>query len=268
MLLSVKTVACARGACLPLAHVPLEGIPAQLAAVRPPFLPVGAELGEADVSAGGGGEGIPSPAFKVCGRALFRAARGAHAVDCPLVAALRPFGEGEELALAIRRTGRALAWITLSDKGFAGEREDASGPLIARLLGDAFAFSHVQGFLLPDDEAGLRALFTELALRHGYDLIVSTGGTGLAPRDRSPEAALAAIERRLPGFEQAMMSAGLQKTPTAAVSRAVAGTIGQSLLICLPGSAKAVAENLGAVIPALKHALDKLQGDTADCGRI
>ena len=107
----------------------------------------------------------------------------------------------------------------------------------------------------------------ELALGQGYDLILTSGGTGLAPRDTTPEALLPIFERRLPGFEQAMMQASLAKTPTAAISRAVAGTLGRTIVITLPGSRKAVSENLAAILPALGHALEKLHGDPSDCGK-
>ncbi|MDR0238656.1 MAG: MogA/MoaB family molybdenum cofactor biosynthesis protein [Deltaproteobacteria bacterium] len=258
MLLSLITTACASGNSLPLARAALAGLPAHYSALRPlPFLPVGTELCEAT-----------SAVFKVTGRGLFPVAQEPHAQDCPLLTALRPVQDGERLSLAARRTGRALAWITLSDKGFAGLREDESGPLIAKMVEEKLPLCHVQGFLLPDEEQALRALFVELALMQGYDLLIASGGTGLAPRDRSPEAALSVIERRLPGFEQVMMAASLLKTSTAAISRAVAGTLGQSILVCLPGSRKAVAENLLAVLPALEHALDKLQGDMKDCGAV
>ena len=256
MLVSLTAAECARGSSLPLAYAALEGVSAHRSAARPlPALLVGAELFEAEEAV-----------FKVIGRGLFPASQGFHAIDCPLLTALRPVREGETLALSAQRTGRALAWITLSDKGFAGLRKDESGPLIADMVAEKLELCHVQGFLLPDEERSLRALFMELALMQGYDLVIATGGTGLAPRDRSPEAALSVLERRLPGFEQAMMAAGLRATPAAAISRAVAGALGQSLLICLPGSRKAVAETLAAVLPALGHALDKLQGDTGDCG--
>jgi molybdenum cofactor synthesis domain-containing protein len=220
-----------------------------------PALPVGTELCEA-----------AEAVFKVTGRGIFPAVQGPHALECPFLTALRPIREGESLSLSTRRAGRALAWITMSDKGFAGLREDESGPLIAEMVAEKIRLCHAQGFLLPDEEQALRALFVELALVQGYDLVIATGGTGLAPRDRSPEAALSVMERRLPGFEQAMMAASLQKTPAAALSRAAAGTLGRSLLICLPGSRKVVAENLMAILPALDHALDKLQGDAGDCG--
>jgi molybdenum cofactor synthesis domain-containing protein len=257
MLLSLITAECTRGNSLPLAWAALAGLPFHRSAQRLlPALPVGTELcaGEDAI-------------FKVTGRGLFPAAEGPHALECPLLTALRPVRE-EELSLSLRRAGRALAWITLSDKGFAGLRTDESGPLIAEMTAEKLPLCHAQGFLLPDEELALRALFVELALMQGYDLVIATGGTGLGPRDRSPEAALSVIERRLPGLEQAMMAASLQKTPTAALSRAVAGTLGRSILVCLPGSRKAVAENLAAVLPALDHALDKLQGDAKDCGGV
>jgi len=122
-------------------------------------------------------------------------------------------------------------------------------------------------FLLPDEPGQLKALLAALALEHGFDLILTSGGTGLAPRDTAPEATLAVIERRLPGFERAMTAASLEKTPHAMLSRAVAGTLGESVIINLPGSPKAVAEIVHAIAPALAHAVDKLQGDTSDCAR-
>ncbi|MBG0777069.1 MAG: MogA/MoaB family molybdenum cofactor biosynthesis protein [Desulfovibrionaceae bacterium] len=167
--------------------------------------------------------------------------------------------------LELWRAGVSVAWITLSDKGAAGLRADKSGPAVEAACRKDIAVSLARGFLLPDEPAALRALVARLAWVEGFDLIVTTGGTGLAPRDGTPEAVAPLLERRLPGFEQAMMAASLAKTPRAAISRAVAGTVGGSILVALPGSPKAVAENLVAVLPAVEHALDKLQGDPADC---
>ncbi len=167
------------------------------------------------------------------------------------------------------KCGHSLAWITLSDKGYVGRREDRAGPLIAELLdkqtGGPLELAWAQGFLLPDEPGRLRALLTELALEQGFDLIVTTGGTGVAPRDTTPETTLAVIEKRLPGMEAAMLQASLRKTPHAVISRAVVGTLGRALIINLPGSPKAVRENLEALLPALDHALAKLQGDPSDC---
>ncbi len=145
-------------------------------------------------------------------------------------------------------------------------REDLSGPAIRELTAARLPLCHSQGFLLPDEPAQLRALLTDLALHQGYDLICTTGGTGLSPRDTTPQVTAALLDTPLPGFSQAMMAASLAQTPHAAISRAVAGVLGQSIIINLPGSRKGALENLAAVLPALPHALDKLHGDPADCG--
>ncbi|WFS61181.1 MogA/MoaB family molybdenum cofactor biosynthesis protein [Pseudodesulfovibrio thermohalotolerans] len=171
-------------------------------------------------------------------------------------------GEGR---FEVSRTGYALAWITLSDKGARGERVDESGPLVGRLVGEALDLNCVQGFVIPDEEGQLKGLLADLALTQGFDLILTTGGTGVAPRDVSPEATLAVIEKRLPGYERAMTAASLAKTPHGAISRAVAGTLGRALVVNMPGSPKAVAECLAPLLPTFRHTLEKLQGDPSDC---
>ncbi len=163
------------------------------------------------------------------------------------------------------KEGTSLAWVTLSDKGYAGQRDDTAGPLIAELVDKTLPLGLVQGFLLPDDTGRLRALLLDLALEQQFDLIVTTGGTGVGPRDHTPDTCLSVLEKRLPGMEAAMLMASLAKTPHAVISRAVAGTLGPSLVINLPGSPKAVAENLTALLPALAHTLAKLHGDPTDC---
>jgi len=178
-----------------------------------------------------------------------------------------PSGTPQERELELSRNGLTLAWVTLSDKGSAGLRQDASGPLIAELVRKAMPLCLARGLILPDEEQGLKAALMRLALEDGFDLICTTGGTGVAPRDITPEATMAVIEKRLPGFERAMTLVSLTKTPNAAVSRAVCGTLGGSLILNLPGSPKAVRECLGAVLPAVEHSIKKLQGDPEDCAR-
>ncbi len=167
----------------------------------------------------------------------------------------------------VLRRGRSVAWVTLSDKGARGERVDTSGPTIAEMVDATLCTSMIRGFLLPDSWSELKAVLVDLALFQQVDLILTTGGTGVGPRDISPEATLAVIEKRLPGFEQVMTRTSLTKTPHGMISRAVAGTLGNSLIINLPGSPRAVAENLAAVLPAVEHTLAKLQGDSSDCAR-
>ncbi len=187
------------------------------------------------------------------------------AENCVWVRALADYDK-LDTPLVPQKEGLSLAWITLSDKGAAGEREDASGPRMEDLARRDLHVVHSQGFLLPDDPARLKALLLDLAVHQRFDLILTSGGTGLGPRDTTPEAVSAVLDKRLPGFERAMFMASLQKTPHAMISRAVAGTIAESLVITLPGSIKAVTENLEAVLPAVRHAIEKLQGDPSDCG--
>jgi molybdenum cofactor synthesis domain-containing protein len=172
---------------------------------------------------------------------------------------------GGNQQLTATREGYALAWVILSDKGARGERQDECGPVIEEIVRRHVDICHVQGFVIPDDSTHLRALVTSLALDEGFDLIMTSGGTGVAPRDITPEATEKLIDKRLPGFERAMTAASLAKTPHGSISRAVAGTLGPSLILNLPGSPKAVRENLEAVIGAVGHAVDKLQGDPSDC---
>ena len=154
--------------------------------------------------------------------------------------------------------GLAVACITLSDKGYCGNREDKSGPALLDMLSE-LSPARRQLFLLPDDPRALRKLVKELS-SSGWGLVVTTGGTGLSPRDFTPEG-------RLPGFEQVMFAEGLTHTPRAVLSRCLAGTVGRTMILALPGSLRAAQENLAALLPVLPHALEKLNGDMSDCGR-
>jgi len=119
--------------------------------------------------------------------------------------------------------------------------------------------------IVPDEKGEISKTLIQWTDEHRADLILTTGGTGLSPRDVTPEATMAVVDRMIPGMAEAMRQASLQKTPHAMISRAVAGVRGRTLIINLPGSPKGAAENLEAVLPALNHAIAKIQGDPSDC---
>lgn len=164
-----------------------------------------------------------------------------------------------------RKIGFTLAVITLSDKGFAGKRVDESGPSVQNLVGESIHLVENRRFLLPDNKAMLRELVTTLARNQGYDLIITTGGTGLSETDITAEALLPLLDSRLSGFEIAMMQKSIEKTPMAMISRAFCGIMAKSIILAVPGSVKGAVENVEVVLPALSHALAKLGGDTSDC---
>lgn len=190
-----------------------------------------------------------------------------RSTPCYLLESVSDAGAGE-YACSVTRRGYSLAWITLSDKGAEGKRVDESGPLIGMSVKEKLDLDIIQGFVIPDEESQLKGLLVDLALNQGFDLIMTTGGTGVGPRDVTPEATLAVIEKRLHGYERAMTAASLAKTPHGAISRAVAGTLGRALIVNMPGSPKAVAECLEPLLPTLKHTLEKLQGDPSDCANL
>jgi molybdenum cofactor synthesis domain-containing protein len=157
------------------------------------------------------------------------------------------------------------AIITLSDKGSKGEREDESGKVIREMIFRIGAdVLHYE--VLPDEQPLISAALTRLADSGAIDLILTTGGTGVAPRDVTPEATREVIDRALPGMAEAMRAESLRKTPHAMISRAVAGIRKQTLIVNLPGSPRAVRENLAVILPALTHAIEKIKGDPSDCG--
>ena len=191
----------------------------------------------------------------------------AHARRGSIARIISPCSFGPEpLPVRLWRHGFSLAWITMSDKGARGERPDASGPMIPELIRSALPLDLIQGFMLPDSRSELKSLLIHLALELRFDVIVTSGGTGVSPRDITPEVTAEILERRLRGFEQAMLQASLDKTPHAVISRATSGILGTSLLINLPGSPKGVRENLAPLLPALRHTLDKIHNDPRDCG--
>lgn len=157
-----------------------------------------------------------------------------------------------------------LGILTVSDKGSRGEREDESGGAIRKLLA-ALDARVVKYDIVPDERDAISERLVEWVDKEGIDLIVTTGGTGLSPRDVTPEATLAVLDRMAPGFTEAMRAESLKKTPTAMLSRALAGIRGGSLIINLPGSPRAVRECLEVILPALPHALETLKGESEEC---
>ncbi|MGE4560033.1 MAG: molybdenum cofactor biosynthesis protein B [Desulfobulbus sp.] len=156
--------------------------------------------------------------------------------------------------------------LTLSDKGSRGEREDTSGPLLQEML-RARGFDIALARIIPDRQALIEETLIQWVDKEGLDLIVTTGGTGVSPTDQTPEATRAVIDREIPGLAEAMRLASLQKTIQAVWSRGIAGIRRNCLILNLPGSRKAAAENLEAVLPALEHGLYKLKGGDADCAQ-
>ncbi|MCL0082260.1 MogA/MoaB family molybdenum cofactor biosynthesis protein [Dehalococcoidia bacterium] len=154
--------------------------------------------------------------------------------------------------------------ITVSDKGSRGERKDESGAVIRDLLsGIGAQVSRYE--IVPDERETISARLIEWADGAGIDLILTSGGTGLSPRDVTPEATLAVVERLAPGFSEAMRLESLKKTPMGMLSRGVSGIRGKTLIVNLPGSPKAVRECLEVILPTLPHAIETLRGEASEC---
>ena len=159
-----------------------------------------------------------------------------------------------------------VAVVTMSDKGSAGQREDKSGPLIAEII-DELGFASVEKMILiPDDFDTIKEVLVDLCDNTHYDLVLTTGGTGLSPRDVTPEATLAVSRRNVPGIAEYMRYKSFEITPKAMLSRGVSVMRGKTLIINLPGSPKAVKENLEFILPALEHGLEIMTGRGGECG--
>jgi molybdenum cofactor synthesis domain-containing protein len=158
-----------------------------------------------------------------------------------------------------------VAILTVSDRSARGERPDASGPVLHERLTRA-GHSVAQAAIVPDEQPLIERQLRAWADDGAADLILTTGGTGVAPRDRTPEATTAVCERLVPGIAEVMRQAGLSKTPHAMLSRGVAGVRRAALIVNLPGSPRAAVESLEAVLPALPHAVELLTG-SADAER-
>jgi len=161
----------------------------------------------------------------------------------------------------------SAAVITVSDRCASGEREDMGGPLVCALLEEA-GFAVVYASVVPDVIEEIKDELVFCADEKDIALIVTTGGTGFAPRDVTPEATIAACGRLAPGIPEAMRAASMKVTDRAMLSRLVAGIRGRSLIVNLPGSPKAARENFEAVSSALSHGLEMLRGGPADCARL
>ncbi len=148
--------------------------------------------------------------------------------------------------------------LTISDRSSRGERQDASGPMLKQIA-ERQGWTVGREGIVPDEQAAIRETLIHWADSTHLDVIFTTGGTGFAPRDVTPEATRAAIEREAPGLAEAMRSASLHKTPHAMLSRAVCGIRGRTLIVNLPGSPKAARENLETILPTLPHAIALLQ---------
>jgi molybdenum cofactor synthesis domain-containing protein len=155
-----------------------------------------------------------------------------------------------------------VAVVVLSDRAAAGTRADACIPAVADVLGAAYAIVHER--VLPDDAAALQAELIDLADRRRMPLVLTSGGTGLSPRDRTPQATAAVLDYDVPGIAEAMRAASAVFVRTAMLSRAVAGVRGSTLIVNLPGSPKAVRETLAVLLPALPHALELLADRVVD----
>ncbi len=175
---------------------------------------------------------------------------------------------GDEIELIEADPDRPFtaAWITLSDKGAAGERDDKSGPLIGEILTGA-GYNVVEGLLIPDEPEMLKRQLIRLADQRQVNVIFTTGGTGFSQRDRTPEATEEVCDRMTPGISEAIRAYSMTKTPKAMLSRATAGMRKETLIINLPGSPKAVRECLEFLLDPLGHGLEIMLGRDSECAR-
>lgn len=173
---------------------------------------------------------------------------------------------GDEMTIIGERSRFKTAVLTLSDKGAAGEREDKSGPLIREII-EKENYLVIDQRVLPDEQKTIEETLIHLCDRLKVDLILTTGGTGFSLRDRTPEATMAVADRMAPGIAEAIRAYSMQITNRAMLSRGVSALRGQTLIINLPGSPKAVKESLDCILPALPHGLEILKGNASECAR-
>lgn len=195
-----------------------------------------------------------------------------HAGECVMpkegiFGVVRGSGEikvGDEV-IDLGKTGFSVGIITLSDRASKGEYEDLTGPALEKYISENLPTSFIRKEIIADDKKKLELTLKDFAETQKLDLIITNGSTGISPRDIAPDVTLPLLEKRLSGFEEAMRAESFKITKSAIVSRAVCGTIGNSLVINLPGSPKGAVENLSVIMPAIEHTIKKLQGDKSDC---
>jgi molybdenum cofactor synthesis domain-containing protein len=155
--------------------------------------------------------------------------------------------------------------MTISDSASRGEREDMSGPAVRQEL-ESFGCEVIGIEVIPDEKERIKEALLRCSQPNDTDLIVTAGGTGLSPRDVTPEATAAVVEKAVPGMAELMRLEGMRSTPRAALSRAMVGVRNQTLIVNLPGSVKGVRESLRAIAPILSHALEVVSGNSVRCG--
>ena len=165
----------------------------------------------------------------------------------------------------LRETFQAVV-LTISDRCSRGEAQDTAGPAIVDALHQQLGAHVYRTEVLPDEQSSIEDRLKHYCDGHSIDMVVTVGGTGFSPRDVTPEATRAVVERPTPGIDEAMRSASRLKTPHAALSRGHSGIRATTLIVNLPGSVRAASENFAAILPALSHGLMKLRGDPTDCG--
>ncbi|MGE4318709.1 MAG: molybdenum cofactor synthesis domain-containing protein [Deferribacterales bacterium] len=173
---------------------------------------------------------------------------------------------GDEIIMT-PKSGLSVCVVTLSDKGSRGERVDESGPAVAKLITERLNPCFIRMEMLADEQDQLENTLKYLADSQKFDLIITNGSTGVSPRDIAPDATLNVIDKRIPGYEEAMRMESFKKTNRALISRAVTGARGRSMIVNLPGSPKGAVENLEVIIDSLSHCIEKLQGSDKDCAR-
>ncbi|GBC78843.1 Molybdopterin adenylyltransferase [bacterium HR09] len=171
-------------------------------------------------------------------------------------------GQSIQVERLVPRDATVAAVITVSDSSSRGEAADTAGPAVQALLAEKLGAFVAEAAVVPDELAVIQKTLRDLASR-GLDLILTVGGTGLGPRDVTPEATRGVIQREVPGLAEAMRAASAQRTPRAWLQRGVAGVVGRTLIVNLPGSRRAACENLEVILPLLPHAVALLRGHTA-----